>query len=78
MMFSLLVHNLFHYVKFILILKSIMFGCFFLYRVNVVRWCIIGVAAVAAGFVAYKYRAMILKVLKKKFKKKKKTTGETA
>ncbi len=54
-----------------------MFGCFFLYRVNVVRWCIIGVVAVAAGFVAYKYRAMILKVLKKKFKKKK-TTGETA
>lgn len=42
----------------------------YLYANILLRWCIIGVVAVAALALAYKYRAVLLKLLKKRGKKK--------
>lgn len=54
-----------------------MVGCFFLYRSTLVRYCVIGLVAVAAGIVLYKYRRLVIKLIRSKFRKKKKTTEET-
>lgn len=55
---------------------AVMVGCFFLYENTVLRYGIIAVIAVAATAVLYKYRAVVMKLVKSKLRKKKKITKE--
>lgn len=48
-----------------------MVGCFFLYRNTVLRYCVIAVIAAAACVVLYRYRDLVIRLLKRKFGKKK-------
>lgn len=54
-----------------------MFGCYFLYRATVLRWCIIAVIAFAACAVAWKYRRVLVKLVKSKLGRKKKNIQTT-
>ena len=54
----------------------VMVGCFFLYENTLVRYCVIGVIAVAACVVLYKYRSLVIKLVKAKLAKKKKKTNK--
>ena len=51
-----------------------MVGSFFLYRATILRYIVIGVIAVAAVIVLYKYRRLVMKLIKKKLRRKKKKT----
>jgi len=54
----------------------VMAGCFFLYENTIVRYSVIGIMAVAACVVLYKYRRLVIKLVKSKLGKKKKKTIE--
>ena len=54
----------------------VMIGCFFLYENTILRYGVIAVIALAAGIVLYKNRQLVMKLIKSKFKKKKKKTNE--
>ena len=60
----------------IAVVVAVMLISFLLYKNTVVRYGVIAVIAAAALIVMYKYRAVILKFIRKKFKKKK-TTEKT-
>lgn len=51
---------------------AIMAGSYFLYANTVLRYAIIGVMAIAALIVLYKYRELVIKIVKKKLSKKSK------
>ena len=54
-------------------LLLLMFVSYFLYMHTWLRYTVIGLMAVAAAVVAYRYRGMLLKIIRKKFKKKSKS-----
>ncbi len=49
----------------------VMAGSFFLYQHNVIRYCVIAAIAVAVLAVAYKFRGVLIKLIKTKLGKKK-------
>ena len=53
-----------------------MAGCFFLYENTILRYSVIAVIAIAAIAVLYKYRRLVMKLVKSKLGKKKKKTNE--
>lgn len=55
----------------------VMVGSFFLYQNNLVRYCVIGLIAVAALAVLYRYRKPVWKLVQSKLGKKKKNTNKT-
>ncbi len=61
------------FVGILALLCGFMAVSYFLYDHLWLRLGVIAAVVVAAGIVAYRYRAMILKIVRKKFKKKKKT-----
>lgn len=73
-------HGLGGYVNFklmtavLLVISGVMAVSYPLYQNTLLRYGVIAVFGLVACAVAYRYRAMLIKILRKKFKKKKKTT----
>lgn len=55
----------------------VMLGSFFLYESNLIRYCVIAVIAIAAMVVLYRYRKLVIKLVKSKLGKKKKNANKT-
>ena len=55
----------------------VMVGSFFLYESNVIRYCVIAVVAIAVLIVLYRYRKLVIKLVKSKLGKKKKNANKT-
>ena len=60
----------------LVVVLAVMFSCFLLYQNTILRYSVIVVIAIAAFAVLYKYRRLVIKLVKSKLgKKKKKTTN---